>query len=363
MLASAGSVRRALGDAEPAAAERGLGPTPPAAALRRLIGKGFDQLPLPGAGRTLDRWRALAAVGATDLSLAKLYEGHTDALAILAELSPARPSSPRAMWGVWAAEAAGTSLDWVPTAQQPMLRDGETGTLRGVKPWCSGASAITHALVTAHVGGGQRQLFAVNLGTAGLRVDSARWRAVGMAASASADVTFDDVMAVAVGAPGAYLQRPGFWHGGAGVAACWFGAARELALVLCRAPHGAAAEVRALRALALGRVSVALTHSAALLARTAAAIDAEPAADLADAVRLLRLSVEQTARLVQDEVLRALGPTPICRDAALAQLVADLPIFIRQCHGDGDLLQAGQAAAQAAQTAQAQADGHGAWSL
>jgi hypothetical protein len=32
---------------------------------------------------TLECWRALAAVGAPDLSLAKLFEGHTDALAIL----------------------------------------------------------------------------------------------------------------------------------------------------------------------------------------------------------------------------------------------------------------------------------------
>jgi len=55
----------------------------PAAALQRLIDAGVDRLPLPGHGATLARWRALAAVGAHDLSLAKLFEGHTDALAIL----------------------------------------------------------------------------------------------------------------------------------------------------------------------------------------------------------------------------------------------------------------------------------------
>ena len=32
-----------------------------------------------------------------------------------------------------------------------------------------------------------------------------------------------------MGADGAYLDRPGFWHGGAGIAACWHGGAVALA--------------------------------------------------------------------------------------------------------------------------------------
>lgn len=56
--------------------------------LRELIRHGEADLPLPGRGRTLERWSALAAVAAEDLSLAKLFEGHTDAIAILAEARP-----------------------------------------------------------------------------------------------------------------------------------------------------------------------------------------------------------------------------------------------------------------------------------
>lgn len=54
--------------------------------LRRLRDAGLDQLPLPGHGATLRRWQMLAAIAAIDLSLFKLYESHTDALAVLAEL-------------------------------------------------------------------------------------------------------------------------------------------------------------------------------------------------------------------------------------------------------------------------------------
>jgi hypothetical protein len=47
-----------------------------------------------------------------------------------------------------------------------------------------------------------------------------------MAASDSPEVRFDGIRAVPVGGPGAYTGRPGFAHGGAGVAACWYGGAR-----------------------------------------------------------------------------------------------------------------------------------------
>ena len=50
--------------------------------LRRLRDAGLDQLPLPGHGATLRRWQMLAAIAAIDLSLLKLYESHTDELAI-----------------------------------------------------------------------------------------------------------------------------------------------------------------------------------------------------------------------------------------------------------------------------------------
>src|SRR5690606_10261058 len=60
-------------------------------------------LPLPGCGSTLGRWRALAAIGAEDLALAKVLEAHHDARAILAELG-APPPVRGVLLAVWAAE-------------------------------------------------------------------------------------------------------------------------------------------------------------------------------------------------------------------------------------------------------------------
>lgn len=61
------------------------------AALKALQEEGLDQLPLPGSGQTLARFSRLAQVAGHDLRLCKLFEGHTDALAIIAELNSPLP--------------------------------------------------------------------------------------------------------------------------------------------------------------------------------------------------------------------------------------------------------------------------------
>jgi hypothetical protein len=51
----------------------------------------------------------------------------------------------------------------------------------------------------------------------------------------------------------------------------------------------------------------------------------------------VRLSVEASAGLVLGAAGRALGAGPLCKDAALARLYADLPVFMRQSHAERDL--------------------------
>ena len=180
-------------------------------ALRRAHADGRLDLPLPGSGQTWQRWLALAELAATDLNLARLAEAHTDAVAILAELAGPEPDG---LWGVWAAEAPGATV-------QAELTDGGW-SLTGQKAWCSGALLLDHALITAREGE-QRWLFAVDVKD--LAPVPGTWAAVGMATSQAVTVRLDRVRATPVGAPGSYLSRPGFWHGGAGVAACWYGGA------------------------------------------------------------------------------------------------------------------------------------------
>lgn len=301
-----------------------------------LVERGLDRLPLPAHGDTRGRWRALATVAACDLALVKLYEGHTDALAILAELeSDAIVRGAR--WGVWAAEP--------PDARLVATRVATTGALRvdGKKAWCSGAQAVTHALATAWLDDGPI-LVAVALDAPGVTIDPDGWRAVGMAASATCDVRFDGVRAAMVGGPQAYLRRPGFWHGGAGIAACWYGAAAmlrdTLTGALARRSH-AHADPHALAH--LGAADVALAGAACVLRETATWIDAHPHADAQLPALRARLAVEQAATATLSHVARALGPAPFCRDRRFARLMADLPVFLRQSHAERDLAALGEA--------------------
>lgn len=304
--------------------------------LKRLIGAGLDRLPRPGGGSTLSRWQALAAVAASDLSLVKLYEGHTDALATLSELQVAPDSGGApASWGLWAAESPG-----VKTIMEVSNDSGGCSVrLHGTKAWCSGATAFSHALMTAWYADGRGpQLVWLNLQQDAVRVVEGVWQSVGMRGSASSDVVFDGAVAHMVGEPGDYLKRPGFWHGGAGIAACWYGGTLAIAHTLRQVLQTMPPEQRdALRLAALGRIDVSLQTTAALLRSAAEWIDANPAADARAVALRLRLTAEHSATLALHEAGRALGATPFCRDARFARAAADLPVFIRQSHADRDL--------------------------
>jgi len=360
---------------------------------RRFVELAGASLPLPAGGRTLQRWRRLAEVAAEDLALVKLYESHTDALAILAELDGSAVAESRATelvgalaeldgsavlaesgarWAVWAAEP--------PDARLSVVADGDRVRLRGRKAWCSGVGVVSHALVTGWNADGRQQVAAVRLGQAGITAHREAWQAPGMSRAGTADLVFDDVPAMPVGRPGQYTDRPGFWHGGCGIAACWYGGTLPLArAVLASVQDGGGVSDHGGEAVAssganaamsgeavassganaamsarpkskqisphaqahLGAIDLALCSLRALLTDTAAWLDANPAATAAGPALRLRGAADATARLVLDHAGRALGAGPLCRDPSVARHFADLPIFIRQTHAERDLAELG----------------------
>ena len=347
--------------------------------LALLLQLKLDHLPMPGAGSTLERWRALATVGQFDLSLAKLYEGHTDALAILDELgelgelgnlvkadsidglnkpdtsgqhtADAAFAGRSGAWCVWAAEAPGGR-----TLIQPVHPDDASRVLlSGSKHWCSGATTAGHALLTAWGDDGSGpHLVAVELKQPGISIDTSRWKAVGMAGSMSVNVTFDGAHGRRVGQCGQYLSRAGFWQGGAGLAACWYGGAVGIACTLrasladrsrdsasTGASDGADAS-SGYKLAALGQMELALMETAATLRQAAAWIDAYPELDASRVAITARLSAEKCARRVIEQAGKAMGATPFCLNEKFARAVADLPVFIRQTHADKDFAALGE---------------------
>jgi alkylation response protein AidB-like acyl-CoA dehydrogenase len=336
------SVRSLITTETPAgngAADEKAGSWPGAAtavAFAEAVESGRLNLPLPGGGRTRERWAVLADLAGEDLSLGRLAEGHADALAILAELGVLTDPPGGSRWGVWAAQPPGPRL---------MASRAHGGwRLDGTKQYCSGARSLTHALVTAVAPDGSR-LFTV--GTQPLAPVPDSWPATGMAASDTLDVEFTDVPAEPVGGPGGYTGRPGFAHGGAGVAACWYGGARGVGQTLLAAaaerdigPHALAH---------LGAVDIALRTARSALDAAAAEIDADPD-DLRGGGRLralrVRALVESVATEVMHRVGRALGAGPLSHDEAHSRRVADLTVYLRQHHAERDLAELGALVAE-----------------
>jgi hypothetical protein len=289
-------------------------------------------LPLPGHGATADRLRGLAALGRADLVACRLGEGHADAVAIRAELGDAEhEQNPGGgeRWGVWAAAPSSVRAEHGPDGWR----------LTGDRPWCSGAAWCTDALVTVAADDGIR-LFAVRNQLPHAQPLDGTWLAVGMAGSDSRTIRFTDAPARPVGSPGAYVDRPGFWHGGVGVAACWFGGAQGVGDTLIDAARRRDLGPHALAH--LGAVDVALGAARAVLEEAAARIDANPRTDAHRLALRVRSTVEAAATEVIDRVGRALGAGPLCRDGDHARRVADLTVYLRQSHAEGDLEQLGR---------------------
>jgi alkylation response protein AidB-like acyl-CoA dehydrogenase len=299
----------------------------PGRRLTEMRMHGLDRLPCPGNGHTLQRWRALAQVAAFDLSLCKLFEGHTDALAIFDELN-VKPQDMEGTWGLWAAESpdARVRLDACKTS-------GEI-RLTGCKAWCSGAAELNYALLTGWDHNGRQQLVAIPLNQPGLAISDGGWCAVGMAATRSFKVHFDDAWGFCIGDPDAYRSRPGFWHGAGGVAACWYGAAQALGEALRR--H--CAEHDEPHALAhLGALDSVLQGAAAALRSCAQWIDRHPQQNAELQVRRARAVCELAAESAIRHTGHALGAYPYCNDEDLARHLSGLPVYLRQSHAERDL--------------------------
>ncbi|WP_253908062.1 acyl-CoA dehydrogenase [Arthrobacter sp. H20] len=282
--------------------------------------------PQPGAGATVTLWETLATLAASDLSVARTVEPHLDAIAILHQAEhPVAPGS----WGVFAAEGPGTRLEAKPNHDGAWL-------LTGRKPWCSLAGKLDHAIVTAHVSGGERRAFSIDLRQLGVHATPGTWVSRGLTAVDSGPVDFDAASATPVGADNWYLRRDGFAWGGLGVAACWYGGAVGVARRLLRSVGERTPDQLAL--MHLGDVDRHLHAARVALVSAAADIDTGRAAGAPGGLLAARVRgiVAEAAEAVLATVGHGLGPAPLVLEEDHARRVADLQVYLRQHHAERD---------------------------
>ncbi|RYY15239.1 MAG: acyl-CoA dehydrogenase, partial [Alphaproteobacteria bacterium] len=154
----------------------------------------------------------LRLVGYGSLALGRLYEGHVNALQLVARYgTPEQRERLFAdacdghLFGVWNTEPLGGGL---------VLEDGMR--LAGVKTFASGAGYVTRALVTGRSPGGNGTVMLVVPLGAGSRADLSAWRAYGMRASATGTLDFAGIAIAAediLGDPDDYFRQPDFSGG------------------------------------------------------------------------------------------------------------------------------------------------------
>ena len=312
--------------------------------MRAAIPRLHALLPATGdprdAGELLALLRCLYEVGRRDLPLGRLFEGHVDALQIVARygkpgLADALAAA-QAVLGVWNADLPGEPLRYA------------DGRLSGAKSFASGAGILTHALVTPDTAEGRRLLL-VDLAATPPAIEHGWWQVVGMQRSETHPVRWSDDAPAAVelvGEPGDYVREPWFSGGAlryvavhAGGVAALFDRVRAHLLATGRAddPH------QAVRLATL----FALADSAALAVRAAA--EAWFAPD--EAARLPRVSAARVRVAdLADQALglaqQAVGVQGLFKAHPLAAAVTDLMVYLRQPMPDAQRVRVGKAAAE-----------------
>ncbi|MGE0314732.1 MAG: hypothetical protein AB7P21_24200 [Lautropia sp.] len=302
--------------------------------------------------RWVDDWRALYGtllwIAGVDLSLARVLEGHANALQLVERLGTQTQREQirlrvreGSLLGVWGADG-----------EDPVRLSSDGCRLQGTKAFASGLGLVDVAILTAARDGDQ-QLCVVDVAKAdaedGSRARPGRWQMSGMRASASGDYCVDGLGADAfalLGAPGVYQAEPWFLGGVWRIAAIQLGGTFGLlesarATLASRGRLDADAQVARLAPLVHRAIAAAgLVERAADHAHAREAVrDPERAVALSVFARL------HTEALAQDAIgacERSVGLAHFRDDAPTGRQARDLSVYLRQAAGDALLLRAGR---------------------
>ncbi|MGU3537942.1 acyl-CoA dehydrogenase family protein [Methylobacterium sp. A54F] len=276
----------------------------------------------------------LRLIGSGSLPLGRLYEGHVNALQLVARYGSA-PQRERLfadahgghLFGVWNTE--------VPQDGLTLAGDGAVAELSGRKTFASGAGFVTRALVTARRTPDAPPLMLVASLEPGSRADLSPWRAHGMRASATGTVDFTGLSAgpeEILGGPDDYHREPHFSGGAWRFAAVQAGGIEAVYEAwrghLARAGRGA--DPHQLARLGEGAIAMGTArHWVERAAAVVAAQDLSPERTVAF-VNLARLAVERAGLDVLQLAQRSVGLQGFLRGHPLERLVRDLSTYLRQ---------------------------------
>lgn len=273
----------------------------------------------------------LFALGQVSLPAARLYEGHLNALRLIADAgTPGQRDQAFAaaadgvMFGVWGADAPGAAATIA------------GARLAGTKAFASGLGAVGRAIVT--VAGADGLTMHLVDADDPMRHDAAAWDVTAMAGSASGRFRLDGLAAEPLGPPGAMLAEPGF-HGGLWrLLAAYAGAMDDLtreAARLC-AQRGQADDP--LMRHRLGRIALEAETARLWSLQAARAVEEDQDRDAAIMAALLGREAIEEAALRQSALVERLAGTALhARTSRPGRRLRDLHFYLRQATPDAKL--------------------------
>ena len=339
----------------------------PLAELRMLAAAGLLSAPLPAElgglglgtspGGHLSLLRALAAIGGGDLALGRLFEGHANALILIASYGTAKQR-------IRAAEDAHKGLlfgVWNTGSAVPMRMEGSPGRLHlhGCKEFATGAGFVQRPIVTAQREGGGWQMTLPRMETPGVatatRIDRGSWRPMGMERSESYTIDLSDAPLDPedlIGAPGDFYRDPLFRGGAIRFAAVQAGALLRLATLFSTWLHSQGRDEAPYQVARMGEVTLAAQESVLWIERAAAGAEdwLWPGADgkatrrMVDTANVTRVAIERLATATMPRIIAGVGAHGLLRPAGFEYLLRDLTMYLRQPNPDGALADIGRSA-------------------
>ncbi len=338
----------------------------PEAEFRRIAEAGLLAAPLPRAlgglgfgtepGGMLPGLQLLTLFGWGSLAVGRVYEGHVNALQLIALFGTPEQQERYAadardgkLFAVWNTERAdGVKLE-------PHAAGG--ARLHGAKLYTSGAGWVERALVPGALPDGGWQITVVPMDEVTTAIDRSIWHPLGMRASASylTDFTGVELGAEALlGAPGSYHRQPWFSGGAVRFAAVQLGGAAALL-------DAARAELRALgrtddpfQRARIGEAAALIAGGQGWLRDTAAILDTSPTAfraapppppeTIARVVahaNLTRTAIAEACVRVIDIVERSIGMRGLLQPHPIERIGRDLTLYLRQPAPDAAIAGAG----------------------
>lgn len=277
-----------------------------------------------------DLCAVLRILGSADLSIARLFEGHLNAIGLVCRYGSqeqvtalAKDVAGGALCAVWGADdAVGLKV-----------ATGENeGVLHGRKVLASGSGFVSRPLVTADTAEGQ-QMFLLAL-PPGYPHDLAGWQSQGMRATATGTVDFTGTEvgpSQRIGSPGDYMKQPTFSGGAWRFCAAHVGAVERLVDLfrdhLNATKRGADPYQLERLATAVSAAKTAQFWVEDAARRFGGEMDATEVVAFA---HLTRMTVERCALTVLETVQRGIGLRAFIRPRDVERICRDLATYLRQ---------------------------------